>query len=477
MRTPIIYLLFLSLLAGLSAACTDDAVSTSPDDRLSYSTDTVRFDTLFTTVSSSTERLMVYNTHSKRISIESIELLGGGTSGFRINVDGMQGTRFEQIDIARRDSLFIFVEATIDPTGFDLPQRCEDIIELRYNGLIERITLEAYGQDAIFWRGRRIEADTTITAAKPVVVYDSLCVATGVTLTRAPGSRLCFHDKGKLVVEGTLRAEGTFDNPVTLRGDRPDKLFSNLPYDNMSAQWGGVCLRAGSFDNLLSHTHLRGTTYGITADSCGTECEKLRIESCVIKNSNGPLLAAVGARIEAANSEFSNGGGPLLQLEGGSYGFTHCTIASLTPFVAVSDAAVSLSNRYYSASLGVDVSIPLERADFLNCLIWGRRTAEVSLTNYQPAGTEEFSFNHLFDHCLIKASGEDDENFVSTLWGDDPLFLLIDADNYTYNFTLQPDSPAARQGNPDHAAAWPLDLNGRPRNQFAPSIGAYEPAE
>lgn len=478
MRNILLHMLLLALLGAWSFACTDDSLTTSPADRLAYSADTVRFDTLFTTVSSSTSRLMVYNTHKQGIALESITLLRGGESGFRINVDGMRGTRFEGVEILKRDSLFIFVEATIDPTGLDEAQRCEDIIEFRYNGVVEQVILEAYAQDAVMWRGHTVGADTTLQAGKPFLIYDSLWVAPGATLTLAPGARLCFHDKARLLVDGTLRSEGTASNPVTLRGDRPDRLFTNLPYDRMPGQWGGVIIRGESFDNLLLHTHLRGTSYGIQIDSTGCNRLKLRIESSILENSNASLLTSTGARIEAANSLFSNGGGPLVGICGGNVLFTHCTLANYYPFGIINDAALSLSNQYVDADNALNIHpISLERAEFRNCIIWGKRTTEVTLYDYQPASDAENLFAHRFDHCLIRASGEDDDDFISTVWDQDPLFIFVDDDNYTYDYRLRPDSPARGTANPEWAATLPYDLSGRPRSAEAPSIGAYEASE
>jgi hypothetical protein len=82
-------------------------------------------------------------------------------------------------------------------------------------------------------------------------------------------------------------------------------------------------------------------------------------------------------------------------------------------------------------------------------------------------------FHYTFDHCLLHAQGTDDDDFIQTLWNQDPKFQLIDADNYSYDFRLGEDSPARGAGNPAYIERTPVDLDGRQRTA-TPSIGCYE---
>ena len=61
------------------------------DARLQFSLDTVYFDTIFTTIGTTTKSFRVYNPHSRFIKIDAIRLAGGSESVFRVNVDGMPG--------------------------------------------------------------------------------------------------------------------------------------------------------------------------------------------------------------------------------------------------------------------------------------------------------------------------------------------------------------------------------------------------
>src|SRR3989338_1538255 len=101
---------------------------------LAFSADTLVFDTVFTTIGSTTKKLKIYNKDSKTLNIESIELEGGANSPFRINVDGLSGINFSNLEIEGKDSLFIFVEVTLDPNNQTNPLVIEDRIRFRTNG-------------------------------------------------------------------------------------------------------------------------------------------------------------------------------------------------------------------------------------------------------------------------------------------------------------------------------------------------------
>ena len=109
------------LAASLLTGCVDDDFTTSPSHVLAFSTDTVAFDTIFTTIGTSTRSFRVYNPNKKSLNISTIKLADAEHSGFHINVDGMSGDYFTDVEIRGKDSLYVFVEANIDPTNQDNP--------------------------------------------------------------------------------------------------------------------------------------------------------------------------------------------------------------------------------------------------------------------------------------------------------------------------------------------------------------------
>ena len=163
------------LLIGMVACRDERGYSTDPSHRLTFSTDTISFDTLFTEISSATYSFLIYNRNSHDLRITDARLAGGGGSPYRINLDGMAGTSFSDITVRGGDSLFAFVEVTVDPRGYDTPFQVRDsLLFALESGTTQQVQLSAYGQDATVIRGLVVSNDTRLTARRPYLVYDSL---------------------------------------------------------------------------------------------------------------------------------------------------------------------------------------------------------------------------------------------------------------------------------------------------------------
>ena len=174
---PFIIIIFLTL-----SACDelDDHYATNPAYRLSFSTDTLAFDTVFSTVGSTTKQLMIYNKNDEPLNIESILLASGETTGFRINVDGRKGSTFNNVSILEQDSMYVFVEVTVNPNNGNQPLLVQDSILFQVNGNRQSVLLEAYGQDVHLYKGgKTFDRDTTLPADKPYLIYDSLTISKG----------------------------------------------------------------------------------------------------------------------------------------------------------------------------------------------------------------------------------------------------------------------------------------------------------
>ncbi|MFW6246517.1 MAG: hypothetical protein ACOC13_03580, partial [Tangfeifania sp.] len=147
-------------------SCEDESYMNSPDAQIQFSNDTITFDTIFTTIGSTTQHLRVYNPYDEDILISRIRVAGGDFSNFRLNIDGKSTNEAYEIEVPARDSIFIFVEVKIDPTGQNLPMVVQDSIEFTTNSNLQNIKLVAYGQDFKLIKGETIET-TTWTSEKP----------------------------------------------------------------------------------------------------------------------------------------------------------------------------------------------------------------------------------------------------------------------------------------------------------------------
>ena len=103
---------FLLVLPLLLAACSDgDSFSTDASHRLLFTADTVRMDTLFATIPSSTYSFWVHNESGSGLRLRTVRLERGGQSGFRVNVDGsFLNPVVNNLEVRDGDSLRVFVE-------------------------------------------------------------------------------------------------------------------------------------------------------------------------------------------------------------------------------------------------------------------------------------------------------------------------------------------------------------------------------
>jgi hypothetical protein len=465
----------------------DEPYSTNVAHRLSFSVDTLSFDTVFTTIGSATRQFMVYNTNKEALNITDIRLEGGEESIFRINVDGRSGKSFSGIYLPGKDSLYVFVEVTVDPTGEDRPLVVEDRLAFTVNGARQTLLLMAYGQDVRLYKGGcSVGRDTLWTGERPYLIYDSLVVDSGVTLTIAKGATFYMHDKARWVIKGTLKAAGTLDEPITFRGDRLDKLPVDIPYDRVANQWDGLYFEAGSRGNVMEHVVVRNGNSGLRFEESSTGEMKLTIANSQITNMEQSALTATNCRIEAVNTEFSNATGHVVSLSGGDYRFVHCTVANYYLIRPGRQGLPALGVKNYIETTDHAQTAKREASlhvAFDNCLIDGSFAegneplrGELSIDS-SGEGALDFRFNH----CALKTMQTEDANLVNTQFIHRKNTMTYKSLGNTENnffFDFRPDTARAVIGNADPGIAlqYPLDRLGvdRTASEDGPDIGAYE---
>lgn len=469
-----------TLLLTLTAGCwQDEEFSTAPTDLLRFSTDSVNFDTVISGQPTNTRTFMVYNPNARSLRISRAFLGRGTESVFRVNIDGtfLENGEASNFELYAEDSLRVFLEMTAPVSDSDEPVAVED--ELTFvleSGQTQSVTLTAYGQDVVVLKGWTVTADTTLTARRPYQVYDSLVVAPDVTLNLPAGARLYFHPDARLIVHGTLRAEGALGNEVMMRGDRMGNMFSNQPYDLIPGQWGGIVLTSGSYGNIFKYCDIHSGSFGLRCDSADVSREKVRIENSVLHNVSGDVLTARACSLFVGNSQLTNAGGNCVTLYGGSSRFVHCTIANFYAFTGGRGVALSYTNADGS------IPYPLHQAEFLNCLITGY--GEDEIMGAQSADHADLPFNYLFRNCLLDTPEFVDEQVQNCLWDNDEAAVwregnfspAFDLDRLLFRFSL--DSLSSAVGNADPTVTqtyYPYDRLGRSRLDDGRSdIGCYE---
>lgn len=515
-------LLYVILVCGLLccasfiASCNDDILSdigAQPSYELNDS-DCYNLGVLLTGHNTATQKLMLYNRNKGELALSSIRLRGGDTSIFRINVDGMAGTDFTNPDflhIAQGDSLYILVEASFAGAQDERDVLREDFLDILCNGKLQSVRLIVTTRDVEELANDTILRDTTwLEGGIDKLLYGNLTIAAGATLTIEPGVTLYLHDHSSVEVYGTLRIDGTLQNPVTFIGDRTDKIFDNLYYRDMSAQWSGINIYQGSTGNLFNYASIKGMSTGIiiSQDSTNTEFlsevpagqyidsdpkryaygpdfmsderQQLIIRNSLIMNSDSSLIAAHNSNMIIENTCLMNSAGALLELAGGAYDITHCTLANYNYWAAFSKCDVVMRN-YDAPSDSTRIWRPLYRCNFTNSIIFGNSGLDPNIdANGYAIFVDEGGvpvdsiYNYRLDHCLVHSTtGFDDDDCISILWDADPMYQLVDMANYICDPHLQAESPCIAAGEARTTARLPLDRDGQTRAS-QPAMGCYE---
>lgn len=438
----------LMTLAMLMACSDDDQFSADSRLHLTFSADTISLDTLFSHTASSTYTFWVHNRNTEGLRLQSIRLSRQNQTGFRVNVDGnyldnILGSVITDVEIRRKDSLLVFVELTASETLSDVPQLVEDhLVFTLENGLQQSVCLRAWAWDAVRWMDGVVTTDTVVESAKPLVIFGSLTVREGVTLTLR-NTTLYFHDQAGMEIYGNLVVENCL-----LRGDRLDRMFSYLPYDRVSGQWGGIRFHESSCCNRLIRTEIRNAGNALTIDSAALDSSQVRLSmtECIVHNAKGYGLEAVNAHMSLRDCQFTNTLGPCVSIVGGMVDLSYCTLGQFYPFSAARGVALRFSNYQGQAD------IPLLRLYCEGSIVTGYDEDVLTGTVRQL----DVAFEYQFVNTLLrtpKVETADSLRFRDVRWEtpEDSIqgkqhFKNIDEDNLYYDFHLDSLSTAKGLG-------------------------------
>ncbi|WP_295986790.1 hypothetical protein [uncultured Algibacter sp.] len=513
MKRYIYFLITLGFLM-LWSSCRKDFEFSPSTGSLQFSKDTVYLDTVFTNIGSSTYNLKVYNKSDDDISIPAVRLALGETSNYRLSVDGIAGKSFNNIEVLAKDSLFIFIESTIDIKNFTNPNGTylyTDQIEFDAGSNLQKVELVTLVQDAVFiypdrdnttkvvetltldiggelveteLQGRKLlPTELTFTKEKPFVIYGFATVPNGETLTIEAGSRLHFHENSGIIVSNgaSINVNGAYsndldllENEVIFEGDRLEPGFSQVP-----GQWGTIWLLDGSVDNTINYATIKNSTIGVLSDGNPDEAnDKLTITNTQIYNSSsfgvlGRNTSISGENVVINNSGLSSFAGTL----GGKYNFTHSTIVNYWDNGFRQFPAVLLNNFVLDED-NVATIADLTEANFNNCIIYGNDNPEVLLDEIEDASVV---FNFKFTNCLIRF--EDNSNnftgvnydfndtakYEGNIFNEDPNFKDVEFNE----LIIGDDSAANGQGLSSFATQIPFDILNVNRTSL-PDLGAYQ---
>lgn len=478
----------------MSTSCVrEEDYLTDATVRLAFSEETVTFDTVFATLGTTTRQVKVYNRYGAPVKIEAVTLRGGYASRFRINVDGDTSMVARDIEIAADDSIFIFIQACINPNDQTAPYLVEDAIDFYLAGDAagsprQSLPLTAYGRNAVYHNPDHLLRVPTTDAdgrpdtidfpysiidcdtwdhTRPHVIMGYAVVDSDERLQLRSGDELYFGTNAYLWVYdgGTLDVRGTRARPVLFTSMRHDGWYDTLP-----GQWGYIWLSSGSRDNHIEWARVENGVAGIVVDTNVNSNPTLTIRNSVVENHSYAGIVGQGAYIDGDNLLVDNCGANLLNLRyGGRYRFTSSTFANYWRYESRSDASVVINNYYYSA--GGDLILrDIQLAQFDNCIIYGPYVGRDSVGELHLDKADGAAFNVTLSHCVLKTFGIDSADCPERhlIINRDP--QLVDPTGHNYH--LGEESPARGAGDAS-LVRQPVDLDGRLR-QTPPSIGCYE---
>jgi len=463
MKTPGILILFLFFLF---ASCRKDTFIDTPDARLVITADTLAYDTVFVTAGSVYRSFRIINDNNRKLRLSSVRLMGGAGSAYKMNVDGLPGSQFSNLEIAANDSLYVFVQVNVDPGAGNLPFIIRDSIEISFNGNKRLVQLEAWGQNAHFYRNRVISTDETWVNDLPYVILGSLHVQANRTLTIQNGCRIYVHANAPVIVDGSLQVNGLADtaNRVYFQGDRLD-----APYNEFPAAWPGIFFRSSSMNNVFNYAVIKNAHQALVAEDPAPNANpKLTLNETIIDNAFDAGISALNSSISARNCLVSNCGQNLFLAGGGQYDFTHCTVATYANrYIDHKDPVLLLSNFIVFNNTSVTAQL---NATFRNCVFWGEYGLVDDEVVVLKDGTTPFTV--LFDHVLWKVqSAPANSSLNQVINNQPPLFDSISTARNYYDFRLKTGSPALHAGT---NAGITRDLDGKPRPVGLPDLGCFE---
>jgi len=461
-----------------SACKKTDIIDDNSSLKLEFSNDSVIFDTVFTSLGSTTHQLMVYNTSGSRINISSIKVISGESSPYRINVDGESGSGFKDIEIEGGDSLYIFIKVTIDPNDLSNPFVVEDDIQFLTNTNEQTVKLVSWGQNANY-----IVADTNVsgfpkfkivadsletvhwTNEKPYVIYGYALINSYGELIIDEGTKVYFHENSGLWAysDGLLKVYGSIENPVWFQGDRLEGFYSDLP-----GQWDRIWLMEAmpGQNHEINNAIIQNGFIGLQVESFLRPAENLlKLHNVTVQNMQGMGLFSRIYNVEGDNTVFANCGGYCVAVTGGGYyNFKHTTIANYWSYSVRNTPAVYLNN-YLLDTLEQPIPLPI---DFTigNSIIYGYNENEF-LTEMVAGADSIYYLNHVNLRTTLNTNNEDYFNAIQK--NEDPLFIDYSVNDYR----LDSLSPARKIGDQQIASEVPFDIVGTQRTD-EPDLGAYQ---
>lgn len=475
-------------------SCDKEHFSSDPRVLPSFSVDTLSFDTVFTTIGSATLSFKIYNRNNDFIRISNIQLANDKRSHFQLNVDGIPGTQFSNVELRPKDSIYVFCQVRINPADplSISPFIVLDSIIFTTNGVEQTIYLDARGQNANYFPSKANKGQIAIidlqnkvlqwNDPKPYIVYGivyfdhgTLEIAEGtqvhffggITKAKDEKGETFFYNDGRMIIgsDAHLKIMGSITKPVIFQGVR---LESN--YSELAGQWSGIFLDKNSVENEFNNVRIKNNLIGLFLDSLA-EC---KINNSIFSNNTYNGISAYSSKLEVNNSLFYNQGQASVSMQcGGDYSFAYCTMANFNN----DDVACFLSNNFCKdPPFCLNFTKNKLIASFANCIFTGSSEDEFYIRKDED---NSLGFQLNLDHCLFRVKDlirkDQYPDFITDFTSQsylrnslDSLFKDISKNNF------HPDSLSFLEKKAKPIGALNFDLDGNLRDPINPDLGCYE---
>ncbi len=455
MKNFVFYILILLATGIFFIRCEPEYVSTSAN--IHFNTDTLQLDTIVAQAGSPTySSLKVKNKSKNNTEQISVQLSGGNDSYFTVNINGNPLSSRESVSLKKNDSLFIFVEikAISEPPLANGMHEIIDSLILESGNHREKVILTSQLINAETKAGEIKE--TSWGPDKYIFIKEDVTIPKDQTLNISQGCRIYFNNQTSLMVEGSLKAEGTCDNRIVFRGYRHDHLTNLRAYEQVPRQWGKIWFKPQSTGNVLTFCEIRNAKTGIQAGQPGENGTEIEINNSKLVYNGDVNILNYNSGIEMNNCILSNTD-QQMHLYGGKINLLHCTLANYSEWREnYSQQAVEF---YSEDSLGNTYEFELSK--IRNSIIYGNSSNEINVPEDKTI-TEYAEFTS----SLIKLDEPHPEIINET-----PQFKSTEP--FKYDFHLTENSPAVSTGSLLDNPNQEKDFECNPRDE-KPDIGAIE---
>ncbi len=494
MNIRVKYIFFFSIALVwifTSISCKKDFTYVDGAAKLRYETDTLSFDTVFTAVGSATRYFKIYNDDAQPALIDV--RLANLKGQFRINVDGIKGNSVKGIEVGPKDSVYVFVEVTVNPNSplSVSPFIIEENLLINNGGREEKVLLVANGQNANYIPRENSKGSFSYLSCnfgtvnwndpKPYVIYGILIIDS-CSLNLPAGAKVYVHgglvqsengyyNDGQIIIlsGGNIKMNGTLEKKVIIQGDRLEQ-----EYKDVAGQWGGIRIFKGSEGNNINYAEIKNSIIGVSVDSAG----ELTIKNTVIKNCAGDALLSNRGRIFGDNLLIYNTGKRALAIGyGGRYEFNHCTFHTTIN----NDPSIFMSNWRCQDPPECDSKVFFQAfLDFTmrNSIISGGSDDEISIAPFDKSDLGTIKFDLKLTNNVVRV-----KDLIKTT--NYPTFFNYCKDCYNLkpgdklylnsskeDFRLDTMSVGLSKAN--YLSNVPKDILGKDRDRDKTDLGCYE---